>query len=173
MSFNLAILIFSIILIPFAMVVIFSGAPYLPTRRKQILEAIELAKLNSSDFVVDLGSGDGAVQKVLAEKGISSLGYEINPFLFLVSKFRLRKYSNLAEVQLVNFWDQNLPEKTTIVFTFLLDRYMERLDAKLNDQAHRLQKPLSLISFAFKIPRKNPVKIKGGMFLYKYGVGGE
>lgn len=168
MSFNFVILIFSIILVPFAMVVIFSGAPYLPTRRKQILEAIELAKLKPGDFVVDLGSGDGAVQKVLAERGIESLGCEINPFLFIISKIRLRKYSKLAEVKLANFWDQNLPDRTTAVFTFLLDRYMDRLDTKLNDQAHKLQKPLSLISFAFKIPNKDPIKIKGGMFLYKY-----
>lgn len=151
------------------MVVVFSGAPYLPTRRKQILEAIDLAKLKSGDFVIDLGSGDGAVQKVLAERGIQSLGYEINPFLFIISKIRLRRHSKLAEVKLANFWDQNLPEQTTAVFTFLLDRYMERLDIKLKDQARRLQRPLSLISFAFKIPNKDPAKIKGGMFLYKYG----
>ena len=150
------------------MVVIFSGAPYLPTRRKQIIEAIELAHLTTADFVVDLGSGDGAVQKVLAEKGIKSLGYEINPYLFLISKIRLYKYRNLAQVRLANFWSKNLPQQTTVVFTFLLDRYMARLDVKLNDQAHKLQKPLSLISFAFKIPTRDPLKIKGGLFLYKY-----
>lgn len=167
MTFNLLILIATVILMPFAAVV-FSGAPYLPTRRKQIIEAIELADITEEDFVVDLGSGDGAIQKVLAEKGVKSLGYEINPFLFLISKIRLRRYSSLAEVRLANFWDQNLPKRTTIVFTFLLDRHMERLDSKLKDQSRKLQKPLSLISFAFKIPGKDPIKIKGGMFLYGY-----
>lgn len=169
MSFNLLLLAFCILLIPFAMVIVFSGAPYLPTRRKQILDAIDMAKLKPGDFVVDLGSGDGEVQKVLAEKGIKSLGYEINPYLFLISKIRLFRHRDLAEVRLANFWDQSLPDETTTVFTFLLDKYMSRLDVKLSDQAHKLQKPLNLISFAFKIPDRDPIKIKGGMFLYKYG----
>lgn len=150
------------------MVVVFSGAPYLPTRKKQILDAIKLANLKPDDYVVDLGSGDGAVQKILAEKGIHSLGYEINPYLYLISKIRLYKYRKLAKVRLANFWEQNLPGQTSVVFVFLLDKYMERLDTKLKDQSHKLNKTLSLISFAFKIPGKDPVKIKGGMFLYGY-----
>ena len=107
------------------MVVVFSGAPYLPTRKKQILDAIKLANLKKGDFVVDLGSGDGAVQKVLAERGIHSLGYEINPYLFLISKIRLHKYRKIAKVKLSNFWDQSLPTETSTVFVFLLDKYME------------------------------------------------
>jgi hypothetical protein len=165
---NWPFIIFSIILLPFAMVVIFSGAPYLPTRKKQILDAIKLANLKSGDYVVDLGSGDGAVQKVLAERGVHSLGYEINPYLFLISKLRLYKHRKIAKVKLSNFWEQNLPPETSTVFVFLLDKYMERLDVKLKDQSHKLNKPLNLISFAFKIPGKDPLKIKGGMLFYEY-----
>lgn len=165
---NWLFIVFSILMLPFAMVVVFSGAPYLPTRKKQILDAIKLANLKPDDYVVDLGSGDGAVQKILAEKGIHSLGYEINPYLYLISKIRLYKYRKLAKVRLANFWEQNLPGQTSVVFVFLLDKYMERLDTKLKDQSHKLNKTLSLISFAFKIPGKDPVKIKGGMFLYGY-----
>lgn len=165
---NWLFIIFSIILLPFAMVVVFSGAPYLPTRKKQILDAIKLANLKKGDFVVDLGSGDGAVQKVLAERGIHSLGYEINPYLFLISKIRLHKYRKIAKVKLSNFWDQSLPTETSTVFVFLLDKYMERLDVKLKDQSHKLNKHLSLISFAFKVPGKDPTRIKGGMYLYEY-----
>lgn len=166
---NWLFIIFSIILLPFAMVVIFSGAPYLPTRKKQILDAIKLGHLKQGDYIVDLGSGDGAVQKVLAEHGIHSLGYEINPYLFLISKLRLHKHREIAKVKLSNFWDESLPDKTSVVFVFLLDKYMERLDAKLKDQSHKLNKPLNLISFAFKVPNKDPIKIKGGMYLYEYG----
>lgn len=165
---NWLFIIFSIILLPFAMVVVFSGAPYLPTRKKQILDAIKLANLKPGDYVVDFGSGDGAVQKVLAEQGIHSLGYEINPYLFLISKLRLYKHRKIAEVKLSNFWEENLPVETSTVFVFLLDKYMERLDVKLKDQSHKLNKNLSLISFAFKVPGKDPLKIKGGMFLYGY-----
>ncbi len=165
---NWLFIVFSILMLPFAIVVAFSGAPYLPTRKKQILDAIKLANLKPGDYVVDLGSGDGAVQKVLAEKEIHSLGYEVNPYLFLISKIRLHKYRKIAKVKLANFWGQDLPKQTSVVFVFLLDKYMERLDVKLKNQSHKLQKPLNLISFAFKIPGKDPTKIKGGMFLYGY-----
>ena len=39
---------------------------------------------------------------------------------------------------------------------------------KILTQIIQSQKPLNLISFAFKIPGKDPIKIKGGMFLYGY-----
>ena len=78
----------------------------------------------------------------------------------------------ITKVKLANFWGQDLPKQTSVVFVFLLDKYMERLDVKLKDQSHKLQKPLNLISFAFKIPGKDPTKIKGGMFLYGYKIKG-
>jgi hypothetical protein len=44
---NWLFIVFSILMLPFAMVVAFSGAPYLPTRKKQILDAIKLASLKA------------------------------------------------------------------------------------------------------------------------------
>jgi len=49
------------------------------------------------------------------------------------------------------------------VFTFLLGRFMPKLDARMQV----VQKPL--VSFAFQIPGRQPTTEKSGVFLYRYG----
>jgi hypothetical protein len=51
-----------IIILAFQFVVIFLGAPYVPTLNKQRETALDLLKLKSGQTLIDLGSGDGARQ---------------------------------------------------------------------------------------------------------------
>ena len=155
--------LFAILIALLLLVSIIDGAPYLPTRRNQVEQALALAELKKGDTIIDLGSGDGAVLIVAARQGIHAIGYEINPLLWLISIIRTLRYSRLVSIKLVSFWDVKLP-KTDAVFVFLLSKYMPRLDTKLKKE---LPKGTKVVSYAYKIKPKH-ITQNNGLFLYIY-----
>ena len=157
------LLIFLLIL-PFAFVLLY-GAPYLPTRRAQAKQALDMLDLQEGDVFVDLGSGDGAVLVEAASRGLICYGYELNPFVWAISKLRTLKFGKQVHIYCRNFWNIPLPENTKGVFVFLLDKFMSRLDKKLTRE---LTKGGQLLSYTFQIPGKKPAVVNRAMFLYKY-----
>jgi hypothetical protein len=72
--------------------VLVNGAPFVPTRKKWIDDAMKLAGVGPGDVVVDLGSGDGAFLSAALEHGARRVvGYEINPWLVVWSRLKLRR----------------------------------------------------------------------------------
>ena len=146
--------------------VVFRGAPYVPTLRRDIKKAIDLAGVKKGECIVDLGSGDGRLLIAAAEQGIESVGYELNPLLVLISKFRTRKYKDMVNIKTADFWRVKLPADTGAVFIFLAEPYMYKLNKYLQAEAIRLDKPVTLISYAFELPGHKPVKRDGGLIKY-------
>ncbi|HUA13629.1 MAG TPA: hypothetical protein VL989_03960 [Candidatus Sulfotelmatobacter sp.] len=144
--------------------VLFFGAPYLPTLKKQIETMLELAEIKPNQRAIELGCGDGRVVAAFANRQIYVTGYELNPILYLIAKVRCFKYRPYATIKFGDYWRADWPE-TDIIYTFLLSRYMAKLDKKCIQYSY---KPIKLISFAFKIPNKKPAKSKNGLYLYKY-----
>ncbi len=61
--------------------------PFITTPDNVVLTILEMAKVGPSDFVLDLGSGDGRIPITAAKRfGASALGVEIDPRLVGVSK---------------------------------------------------------------------------------------
>lgn len=148
----------------FCLAGIFLGAPYLPTLNKQVEAALELVNLDEGQTLLELGCGDGRVLIAAAKRGLKAVGYEINPVLFLISYLRTRKYRAQVKVIWGNYWQKEWPPADG-VFVFLINRYMAKLDSRLKQYYSR---PLKLVSFAFKIPGKEIVDSKFGVFLYLY-----
>lgn len=141
-----------------------AGAPYLPSRQTAIARAFALLDLKPGQTIIDLGSGSGTVLVAAAQRGIGSIGYELNPVLWLWSWLRTRKYGRLVSVKLGNYWKKQLPA-TDAIYVFLIDRYMLKLDQKLKAE---VKTPTWLISFVFKVPGKKPVIAETGLYLYRY-----
>lgn len=144
--------------------VILIGAPYMPTLKITCQKALKLLDLKPGQTLIDLGCGDGMMLKLAAEAGLLAIGYEINPFLVLIAKARTLRYGQRVRVQWGNFWHADVSQADG-VFVFLLDRYMARLDRKLQAEAKAGAK---LVSHAFKIPGKAHLKKVDTLFLYKY-----
>lgn len=141
------------------------GAPYLPTLRKQRQDALNLLDLKPGQVFVDLGSGDGSLLVLAAQRGIKAVGYEINPFLWLVSWLRTRRWRRLVKIRLSSFWNADLAVASG-VFVFLIRHRMEQLDRLLNSRSSK--KPLRVVSYGFEIPDKTHAKKRGALFLYIY-----
>ncbi len=144
--------------------VVFVGAPYLPTLSQPKKDALDLLGLKEGDVLLELGSGDGRVLLEAAKRGIDSVGIEINPILVAVSWIVTFRHRRKVKIIWGNFWHKKWPPADGI-FVFLLDKYMARLDKKIEEDC---EKPVSLASFTFKIPDKKPAARKNGVFLYRY-----
>jgi len=157
------ILIFSLIFM-FSFVVLF-GAPYVPTLRRQQRAALELLNLKPGQVFYDLGCGDGRLLIAAAQAGYRAVGYEINPLLAGLAYLRTRRYGGRVKVVWGNFWRADIANADA-VFVFLIERHMRRLDKYLKRQFP--DKPVKVVSYAFKIPKRKILAERGAVFLYQY-----
>ncbi len=144
--------------------VVFFGAPYLPTFSKQTDTALDLLDLKPGQTLLELGCGDGRVLRAAALRGWKAVGYELNPILALYARLLTWKYRKQVRIIWGNFWITTWPPADGI-FVFLLDKYMKKLSNKIEQQLH---KPVKLASFAFQVPDKKASKTKNGVYLYRY-----
>lgn len=157
------VIIAALLIICFAGVLL-AGAPYLPTLKPQVKTALELADLKPGQTLIELGCGDGRVLLAAAHQGLNAVGYELNPLMALVAWLRTRRYRRQVRVVWGNFWRADWPPAGAI-FTFLLPRYMTKLDKKCMQYS---DKPVKLVSFAFEIPAKRIKRHQNGVYLYDY-----
>ncbi len=155
-----------VVMICFAFVLL-RGAPYLPTLNNQVKAALDLIDLDPGDTLLELGCGDGKVMIAAAQRGLTVVGYELNPILAFVAWARTRHYGKQVTVVWGDFWTKPWP-KADGIFVFLLDTYMEKLDTKIAQSKHKSVKKVRLVSFAFQVPGKMPVAERQGVYLYTY-----
>ncbi|MGH7240431.1 MAG: hypothetical protein ACREHG_10285 [Candidatus Saccharimonadales bacterium] len=152
----------ALVIASFCFVILF-GAPYLPTLKKQIDLALDLAEIKPGGVLLELGSGDGRVLLLAAKRGYRAIGYEINPLLVVISKFITWRYRDLVEIRWGNFLTAKWPA-TGAIFVFGIGRIMPKIDAKIR----QAKKPVRLISFAFPVHGQDPLVVKDGLYVYSY-----
>ena len=157
------LIVVTVLVACFAGVLLF-GAPYLPTLKPQMTTALKLADLKPGQTLLELGCGDGRVLIAAAQQGYNAVGYELNPLLALLAWTRTRRYRSQVRVVWGNYWRAEWPPAEAI-FTFLLPRYMAKLDKQCQNYRHR---PVRLVSFAFEIPGKKPRRKQNGIYVYTY-----
>lgn len=160
---ELLAIISAVLLVCFAGV-LFVGAPYLPTLTPQVEQALKLAELKPGQTLIELGCGDGKILLAAAGQGANAIGYELNPLLAVVAWLRTRRCQGRVKVVWGNFWLQKWPP-AEVIFSFLLPKYMKKLDTKITQEYRR---PVKLVSFAFEVPGRLPDKRSGGVFRYDY-----
>ena len=158
--------IFALIIIVLGFTAFF-GAPYVPSLKTELEKAFtKLYKISEKDLLIDLGAGDGIVQKTAAKHGTKSIGIELNPLLALIAKVRLRKYKN-AKIVTKNFYNFHFPKETTVVYVFGDSRDIKKITQKIENEAKQLKKSLFVISNGFELPGYKPEKQVGAYYLFK------
>lgn len=144
------------------------GAPYVPSRPADIRRAFDdLYDIGPNDLLVDIGSGDGLVLREAARRGARAVGYELNPLLVLISVFTSRRFRGI-DTKLANFWKQDFPLSTTIVYVFGESRDIERMARKVQREATRLNRELYLLSYGFEVPGSQYMRKNRSHFLYGF-----
>jgi hypothetical protein len=142
-----AIIVFILVcLFVFFGLVVFLGAPYVPSHRKDVKRVFEYLHLADADVLVDIGSGDGIILRIASRFGAKAVGYEINPLLVAVAR-ALSFSDSKVRVLLQNVWMARLPVETTIVYAFAVQRDERKLIGLIQREATRLNRPLKLICY--------------------------
>lgn len=156
----------ALVIICFFGFVVFRGAPYVPTKRRPLEDAFkELYRLDASDTLVDIGSGDGVVLRAAALRGARAVGYELNPVLVILSQLLSR--NPLITIYFADYWNATFPEDTTIIYTFGDSRDIKKMYRKAEQTALLYEKEIYFMSFGIKVPGKKPTKKNDLFFLYR------
>lgn len=145
---------------------VFTGAPYVPSRRRDIMAAFtHLYALSSKDTLLDLGCGDGVVLRAARSFGAKAIGYELGPVYALIAKLLAR--GDKGQVVLMrNYWQVDFPAETTVVYAFSDTRDIKKLYKKVEQQATKLHKNIALITYGIAVPHQLPHKTHQAYFLY-------
>ncbi len=153
LALSLFILVLQFCLVIFMLylcIAFLTGAPFVPTTKKASNAMIDLARIQKGDIVYDLGSGDGRLLFLAAQKGAIARGIEINPFLALYTNLRaiLTGYRGRVWTTWGSFWSANLKD-ADVVLIYLLPWRMEKLEKKLT---HELKPQTLIVSNSFIFP---------------------
>jgi len=129
--------------------------PFVPTPLDVAQKMLEVAKVQPDDVVYDLGSGDGRIVILAAQKfGAHAVGVELNSDLFEASSERIRKLGLQGRAQILheNMFEVNV-RHATVVTLYLLTAVNERLRPMLERQ---LRAGARVVSHDFQIPGWQP-----------------
>lgn len=146
----------------------FFGAPYVPSRRRDLKRMFnELVPIDGDDIVLDFGSGDGLVLREVSRRGGRAIGYEIHPLFVAISKL-LSWGDARVQIRLVNAWLADFPKGTTLVYAFSVGRDGERLARKMQEQADLARRPIALVCYGNPLPGVTPTEAFEAYFLYTF-----
>ena len=105
---------------------------WLPTPSSLVSKMLDMAKVKPSDYLIDLGSGDGINVITAARRGLNALGIEYNPKLVELSKRRAAQagVSDKASFVKADIFKSDF-SRASVVFMFLLPELNMRLRPKL------------------------------------------
>lgn len=160
-----ALLLFVILMGIFFAIDVFLDLPYVATKRHKIETIIKLAQIKKGETVVDLGSGDGRLLFAAAAKGTIAVGYELNPFLVLLTRLHahLKGLSEQVMVHRQNMWRADL-KVADVIFVYSLQKTIGRFEEFIWQNA----KPgTRVVVNLHPFSHKKPIKEEDGIYLYR------
>jgi precorrin-6B methylase 2 len=110
--------------------------PYVPTPTNVVQKMLDMAKVGPSDLVYDLGSGDGRIVIMAAQKyGAKAVGVELDEERFKQSSARLAELGLEKRAKIIrgNFFETDV-RPATVVTLYLLPDVNQRLRPHLEKQ---------------------------------------
>lgn len=141
------------------------GAPYLPTHQELVKIMIRLARLQPTDRVVDLGSGDGRIVIAAAQARVrSAIGYEIDSMKVKAARTTASQLAlTNASFEATSFWKVSLRE-ADVVFVYTLPPYLPRIQKKLSAE---LRPGARVVTLLAKLPGWTPLSEEEDVRVYQ------
>jgi SAM-dependent methyltransferase len=139
------------------------GAPYVPTRQKELAQLFDELKAPAGQKLLDLGSGDGAVLLAAAAHGLKATGFELNPVVWLLGRLRTRQIRGI-EARYGDYLSKPWPDDIDLIYVFGVGGAMPRLAAEI---PRRIKCEVTLISYAFRLPGQEADRQIGPFYLYR------
>ena len=105
---------------------------WVPTEQLLVDKMLDMAKVTSQDYVIDLGSGDGRTVITAAKRGAKALGVEYNPDMVALSKANADRagVSDKAQFVKADLFETDF-SAATVITMFLLDEINLKLRPRL------------------------------------------
>jgi SAM-dependent methyltransferase len=105
---------------------------WVPTPQALVDKMLDMAKVTPSDYVIDLGSGDGRTVITAAKRGVRALGIEYNPEMVELSKQNAAKerVGDRAQFMKADLFQTDF-SKATVITMFLLPDINLKLRPKI------------------------------------------
>lgn len=138
--------------------------PYVPTPDKVVQRMLDMVDVQPSDYVIDLGSGDGRIVIAAAKRGASGHGIDLDPKR--VKEARRNAITNGVDKQ-VMFMKADIFNtdfsKASVITMYLLPSVNKKLRPELLD---RLEPGTKIVSHSFdmgdwKPDKKKVIEIEG------------
>ncbi len=134
-------------------------APYYPTPETIVDRMLQLGELKAGEKMFDLGSGDGRVVIMAAQKfRAQAVGIEIDKDLFKRSMERIRQLGLERSARIVNddIFKQNY-SSADLITVYLLPNSNDKIQPLLEKQ---LKKNARIVSHDFEFRAWTPVKVE-------------
>ncbi len=125
--------------------------PYVPTPETVVKRMLELAEVKPTDYVVDLGSGDGRMPIRAAQKyGARGLGVDLNPERVkeALANAKQANVTDKVEFRQGDLYETDLDERVTVMTMYLLTRVNADLRARI---LNGLKPGTRVVSHAFSM----------------------
>ncbi len=134
-------------------------APYVPSPETVVERMLKLAEVKPGDIVYDLGSGDGRILIIAAQKfGAQAVGVEMDKKLHKEALERIQQLKLEDRVKVIHGDLMKVDvSQATVVTLYLLTSSNEKLKPKLEKH---LQKGARVVSHDFKVPGWRAEKIE-------------
>ncbi len=146
------------------------GALFVSTSRAKIRALLEaLGPLSPETSFVDLGCGDGRLLRAMYRRfGILGVGYEINPWAYVLARFKNFLAGVPAEIRREDFFAANLKDYD-LIFCYLFPDVLKDLAPKLRKEA---KEGAVIVSANFPLPGWKPyliLKEEDPIYFYRKG----
>jgi SAM-dependent methyltransferase len=131
---------------------------WVPTPQSLVDRMLQMAKVTSNDYVVDLGSGDGRTVITAAKKfGARALGVEYNPDMVELSKRNAQKegVAEKAQFMKADIFETDF-SKATVLTLYLLPS----LNVKLRPTILKMRPGTRVVSHAFTMDDWSPDQVE-------------
>jgi precorrin-6B methylase 2 len=108
------------------------NVPWIPTPQILVDKMLDMAEITSSDFLIDLGSGDGRLVITAAKRGTKALGIEYNPEFVALAKDNAEKagVASMVQFEKADVFEYDF-SKATVLTMFLLPELNIKLRPKI------------------------------------------
>jgi SAM-dependent methyltransferase len=129
--------------------------PLITTPDDVVAAMLDLAEVSEGDTLYDLGSGDGRILLVAAERGAWAVGIEIDPDLVEQSRQAIRDagLEDRVRVRRGDLFKQDLRPATVITLYLRPD-----LNVRLRPQLDRLRPGTRIVSHTYSMPGARPTR---------------
>jgi precorrin-6B methylase 2 len=158
--FILLVLLYIILLLSYSLIF---GAPYAGLGEKRINAMFELLKVKKGKSLIDIGSGDGRIVIKAAKMGLIATGVEINPILYLYSKFSIRiRKAKKTKILLKDMWQTDFSK-----YDYITIWGTKHMTKNLGNKLRKEVRPgTRIVSNHFQFENWKIEKMKSDVYLY-------